>query len=442
MIHTTAPKDAYVAHFREIEAARGGRRAGPLERLRREAIARFAETGFPTAREEDWKYTRLDALARTAFRLPPRGIPGGPEPAGLEAPGWSNRLVLVNGRYAPALSRLPSLPAGASVGSLAEALAADPGIAEAHLGASADLRALPFAALNTAFLDDGVIVRIPDHAIVDEPIHIVFLSRPNGGPTVSHPRVLVLAGRHSQATVVERYAGEGIYFTNAVTEIAAAEGAVIEHCKLERESDRAFHVGIVSAAQSRDSSLTTHAVLLGGELVRNDVTTVLGAEGASCALNGLYMTEGSQHVDNRTLIDHASPHCASNETYKGVLDGRSRAVFNGEIVVRADARQSDAHQLNKNLVLSDEALVWTKPRLRILNNDVRCTHGATVGMLDEDALFYLRSRGLDERGARALLVYAFVSDILTKIKARPLRAELDALVAARLPESMRLAEIA
>ena len=438
MIRTSAPKDAYVAHFRELESARGETGVGPVERLRREAIARFAETGFPTAREEDWKYTNLDALARTAFRLPPREVSGD-----LQAtPGWSSRIVFVNGRHAPGLSRPAALPAGVTVGSLAEALAADPGIAEAHLGSSANLRELPFVALNTAFLDDGVIVRIPDNAIVEEPIHIVFLSRPNGEPSVSHPRVLILAGRHSQATVVERHVGEGIYFTNAVTEIVAAEGAVIEHCKLERESDRAFHVGIVSATQARASSLTTHAVLLGGRLVRNDVTTVLGAEGATCALNGLYMTEGSQHVDNRTLIDHASPHCSSNETYKGVLDGKSRAVFNGEIIVRADARLSDAHQLNKNLVLSDEALIWTKPRLRILNNDVRCTHGATVGMLDEDALFYLRSRGLDARGARALLVYAFVSDILATIKARPLRAELEALVAARLPERLRLEELA
>jgi len=433
----------YLSHFEELERARGPRRDTPLDLLRREAFANFSERGFPTMREEDWKYTNLAPLAKTRFRLAPLGGPNGFARETFERDieeGWGARLVFLNGHFVPGLSLTTTLPPGVVVSSLAEAISADPESVVEHLGSVAGHGESALVALNTAFLRDGACVRIPDGVVVESPIHLVFLSSVHGEPTVCHPRTLIVSGRASRATVVERYAAldDGVSFTNAVTEVVVGEGAVVNHCKVERESPNAFHLASLSARLARSSRFSSHAVLIGGALVRNDVIAVLGEEGAECALNGLYMAEGTQHMDNRTLIDHVRPHCSSQETYKGVLDGRSRAVFNGEIVVRADAQKTDAHQINRNLVLSDEALVNTKPRLRILANDVKCTHGATVGMLDEDALFYLRSRGLTEEAARGLLVYAFASDVIAEIPAAPLRRELQHLVQARLPEPMRM----
>ncbi len=442
MSKATAETAQYISHFEESTRELGARRETPIDLLRKDALARFSERGFPTMREEDWKYTDLAPLAKTRFRLAPPSGPNGLSREALEkglGEGWGTRLVFLNGRFVPALSRAAALPPGVAVSSIVEGIAADPERVAEHLGSAAGHEDFALVALNTAFLRDGACVRVPDGVVVEDPIHLLFLSSVPGEPIVCHPRTLVVAGRNSQVTVVESYAAldGGVAFTNAVTEILAGEGSVVNHCKVERESPKSFHVATLAARVGRSSRFASHAVLIGGGLVRNDVIAVLGEEGASCALNGLYMAEGTQHMDNRTLIDHVRPHCASQETYKGVLDGKSRAVFNGEIIVRADAQKTDAHQINRNLVLSDEALVNTKPRLRILANDVKCTHGATVGMLDEDALFYLRSRGIEETAARGLLVYAFASDVIAEIPARPLRLALQHLVQARLPESMR-----
>lgn len=436
-------KALYLSHFEESERDRGARRETPIDLLRKDGLARFMERGFPTMREEDWKYTSLAPLAKTRFRLATPSGPNGLSRDALEdglGEGWGARLVFLNGRFVPGLSRETLLPQGVAVSSLAEVIAADPERVAEHLGRTAGHHENGLVALNTAFLRDGAFVRVPDGVVVDDPIHLVFLSSVRGEPIVCHPRTLVVAGANSQVTVVESYASldGGVSFTNAVTEVVAGEGAVVNHCKVERESPNAFHLASLAAHQGRSSRFSSHAVLIGGALVRNDVIAVLGEEGAECRLDGLYMTEGTQHMDTRTLIDHVRPHCSSQETYKGVLDGKSRAVFNGEIIVRADAQKTDAHQINRNLVLSDEALVNTKPRLRILANDVKCTHGATVGMLDEDALFYLRSRGIGETTARGLLVYAFASDVIAEIPAKPLRRALQQLVQTRLPESMRL----
>ena len=436
-------RELYLSHFEEMERDRGTHRETSIDLLRKDALARFAERGFPTMRDEDWKYTSLAPLAKTRFRLAPPAGPNGLSRESFERgieEGWGTRLVFLNGHFVPGLSRASALPQGVVVSSLAEAVASDPGRVAEHLGSVAGHEEYPLVALNTAFLGDGAYIRVPDGAVVEVPIHLVFLSSAPGGPTVCHPRTLIVAGPGSQVTVVESYAAldGGVSFTNAVTEVVAGEGAVVNHCKIERENPNAFHLASLAAHQGRSSRFSSHAVLIGGALVRNDVIAVLGDEGAECRLDGLYMAAGTQHMDTRTLIDHVRPHCSSQETYKGVLDGKSRAVFNGEIIVRADAQKTDAHQINRNLVLSDEALVNTKPRLRILANDVKCTHGATVGMLDEDALFYLRSRGIGETAARGLLVYAFASDVIAEIPARPLRRALQQLVQTRLPESMRL----
>jgi Fe-S cluster assembly protein SufD len=274
-------------------------------------------------------------------------------------------------------------------------------------------------------------VSIPKGKVVAEPIHLVFVSTSPGGPTVSHPRNLVLAGVNSQATVVERYVGlGGVYFTNGVTEIVAAENAVLDHYKVQQEGTEAFHVAMQQVRLGRSSNFASHSIALGGGLVRNDVNAVFDAEGGECTLNGLYLAAGRQLIDNHTRIDHARPHCASHELYKGILDGQAQGVFNGKIYVHPDAQKTDAKQTNKTLLLSEDAVINTKPQLEIYADDVKCTHGATIGQLAEEAIFYLRSRGLGRAEARSLLTFAFANDIISRIKVEPLRARLEATLLA------------
>jgi Fe-S cluster assembly protein SufD len=408
-----------------------------LCRMRRAAIDRFVTLGLPTTRMEAWRFTNVAPLAERDFVLAPAGRPGGPSPSVRACAGAArvaSQLVFVNGRYVPALSDTSRLPAGVIVESLGETLPQRAALLESHLARCATFEDRAFIALNTAFTTDGAVVHIPDGAVVDAPIGITYLAETNGTPYVSHPRTLVVAGAHSQAAIVESYAAAtgDLYFTNAVTEIFAGPGARLEHYKLQFESEAALHVGAVAARQGRDSRVTYHSVSLGGALARNDVHVLLEGVGADCALSGLYLVAGRQHVDNDTTIDHASPHSTSLETYKGVLDGASRAVFSGRIVVRQDAQKTVARQTNKNLLLSDDAVVDTKPQLQISADDVKCFHGATVGMLDEDALFYFRSRGVDREDARRILVHAFVSDLVADMKAAAVRERLDGVIRGRL----------
>jgi Fe-S cluster assembly protein SufD len=291
-----------------------------------------------------------------------------------------------------------------------------------------------FTALNTAFLEDGGFVFVPDDTVLDEVVHLIFISAANGEAVVSHPRNLIVLGRRSQLRVVETYVGlaNDLYFTNGVTEIVAGEDSVIDHYKLQRESDRAFHVATTHVSQARYSNFSTHVISLGGRLVRNDISTLMGGEASSCTLNGLYVTREEQHVDNRTNIDHEKPRCNSRQFYKGVLGGKSHGVFNGKILVRADAQQTNATQSNKNLLLTEGAQIDTKPQLEIYADDVKCTHGATIGKIDDEALFYTRSRGIDEESARTLLTYAFASDILRSINIKPIQCQIDLVLLNRL----------
>jgi Fe-S cluster assembly protein SufD len=269
---------------------------------------------------------------------------------------------------------------------------------------------------------------------VAEPIQLVFLTTPSAEPAVAHPRTLILAGINSQAAIIETFAAleDGVYFTNGVTEIVLGEGAVLDHTKVQRESKNAFHIATQQVHQARASNITSHSIALGGGLVRNDVNVVLDAEGCECTLNGLYLANGRQHIDNHTRIDHARPHCASHELYKGILDGKAHGVFNGKIYVHQDAQKTDAKQTNKTLLLSEDAVINSKPQLEIYADDVKCTHGATIGQLDEEAVFYLRSRGVGQEEARSLLTYAFANDIISRIKVEPIRAGLEqALLADR-----------
>jgi Fe-S cluster assembly protein SufD len=436
------PDDLYSASLARFEEKRFAGEPAWLSKIRREAIARFAALGFPGVKNEEWKYTNVGPIARVPFRPANEqaGLEVGPH-TGLLPGGEGARIVFINGRPAPGLSKAAAGPVVAR--SLREALREEPQLLEPHLARHASLEKNAFTALNTAFLEDGAFVRIPRGTIAREPVHLIFLSAADGGePAVSHPRNLILAEPNSQATIIETYIGSGalpegggVYFTNAVTEVVCEEGAVLEHYKVQRESLSAFHVQTIQAAQGRASNFASHNVCFGAALARTDINVLFTAQGSECALNGLFLAGGSQHVDNHTLIDHAKPRCTSRELYKGILDGRSRGVFHGKIIVRPDAQKTDAVQTNKNLLLSREALVNSTPALEILADDVKCRHGSTIGQLDANSLFYLRSRGIGEREARALLTYGFAADLASRIRVPWVREEVEALLGLRLPQA-------
>jgi Fe-S cluster assembly protein SufD len=411
-----------------------------LRAARRKAMARFEQRGFPSPRDEEWRFTPLGALFQSAFV--PAAAAGEPMP-GTVPPFElsfepSTRLVFVNGRYAPSLSTLRAPEAGVSAGSLAEALAARPDRLGFNLARTARYDDHAFRALNTAFLHDGAVVEIPPGIVVEEPLHLLFASAAPDGAIVSHPRVLIVVGENSQVRIIESYVGPDRerYFANAVTEVVVGAGAVVEHTRVQLDGDEAFHIGSTHATLSRQASYTSHVVTFGASISRCDIDVTLAGEGATCTLNGLYLASGRQVSDHHTTIDHARPHCSSHELYKGILGGQARAVFSGKIVVRPDAQKTDAKQTNKTLLLSDDAQINTKPQLEILANDVKCTHGATVGQLSEEALFYLRTRGLGRDEARRMLIHAFVGDVLGRVALEPVRERLDALLGARLGTAM------
>jgi Fe-S cluster assembly protein SufD len=402
-------------------------------------MARFAELGFPTLRDEDWRFTSLAPIVQTPFRLPGDG---GAEAkvedlrSHLFSGAGGCRLVFVDGRYAPDLSSLPELPAGVRIGSLARTLAEAPALVEPHLARYADFHQEAFIAFNTAFLEDGAWVDLPRGTVLDDPVHILYLSTLPAAPTMTHPRTLIVAGEDSQATIVEAFASlaDGVHFSNAVTEMAVGQNAVISHYRIQRESRQAFNVSTLRVQQDRSSSVASHSVLLGGALVRNTIHPVLAGEGGDCLINGLFLAAGQQHMDNYMKVEHASPRCGSRQFFHGILDGRSRGVFHGRIIVHKDAQKTDAKQTNRNLLLSEDAQIDTKPQLEIYADDVKCTHGATIGQIDEDAIFYLRSRGIPEGSARALLLFAFAGESLQRMKVEPIRRHLEALVSQWLPQ--------
>jgi Fe-S cluster assembly protein SufD len=442
MIDVTEEKDLYLSNFALLEKNLNGKEPEWLHRIRKDAAAHFARLGFPNNRNEEWRFTSVAPVAKTPFKLASYQ-PAAPRAETVERfmrGAWAGyRLVFINGQFAEEYSTSQPLAKGVQVSNLANALESDAGGVSSHLARYASYAEHPFIALNTAFIADGAFVNIAKNTVVEKPIHLLFISTGSGEATVSHPRNLIVVGVNSQAKVVESYVGleNEFYFTNEVTEIVADENAVIDHYKLQRESTRAFHIATLQIQQARSTSFSAHSISFGGALVRNDVNAVLDGEGCDCVLNGLYVVAGRQHVDNHTRIDHAKPHCSSRELYKGILDEQSRGVFNGRIIVRPGAQKTDSKQTNKNLLLSEEALVNTNPQLEIYADDVKCTHGATIGQLSADALFYMRSRGIDLGTARNLLTYAFASDITGRIKLEAVRAELEKTLFARLPQDQK-----
>ncbi|MCI0591095.1 MAG: Fe-S cluster assembly protein SufD [Gammaproteobacteria bacterium] len=440
------PVERYLAEFARVKTTLAGAANPPLQQARKSALARFAKSGFPTRRDENWKYTDISAIEKRTFK-PAEPSHDGIARDRIDAVRFNalecHELVFINGHFSKALSRKPTLPKGVIVDTLASALEHRGGEHLEHLSQYANDGANSFAALNTAFMADGAYINLSANARVDHPIHLLFLSTEQDDALMNHPRNLVILGEQAELTVIESYIGlDGAKnFTNTVTEVALGRGAVIEHYKLQQEGFMSYHIGSLHIRQSRDSRVYSHSISLGGAIARNDIHTVLAEEGAEVILHGLYMASNRQHVDNHTRIDHMSPRTQSVELYKGVLDGHARGVFNGKVVVHEGAVKTDARQSNNNLLLSDTAEVDTKPELEIYADDVKCSHGATVGQLDKDALYYLRTRAIDEDAASSLLTYAFAGDVIHHIKFAPIRARLEQVVIRRLPNMDRIRDI-
>ena len=405
---TQSATERYLAQYRAF--AGNGASGAPawLRDLREQAIARFAASGFPTTRQEQWRFTNVAPIAETPFTL--------------SAVRWD----------------VGQLSPGVVVTTLGEALLRSPELVRQHLGRYASSAANPFTALGTAFLADGILVHVPDRTVVDTPIRLSCSIPAGTTRPMIHPRLLVILGREAQARVVELYEGDApdTSLTNAVTEIVLGEGARLDHCRVQRQGERGYHVATSQSSQARDSRLVFTTVTLGASLTRHDVNGVLDGSGTYLVLNGLSVVSGHQHVDYHTTIEHAQPHAESHEYFNGVFDGESHGVFNGRIIVRPGAQRTDSKQTNNNLLLSRDARADSQPQLEIYADDVKCTHGSTVGPVDETALFYLRSRGVGEVAARGLLTYGFVAEILDRIEIPEVRKMLDH----ELRERFRVAE--
>ncbi len=443
MTQVAREKEKYFSAYKLLAQAREGRDPAWLMNLRERAGAAFESLDFPTTRDEEWKYTNVAPILKTPYRQVfdlDAQEPTVDEIAPFTfAESRHSQLVFVNGLFSRKLSNLTALPAGVVVSNLAEIPAEHANVARGHLAAYADYHDETFTALNTASINDGAFVYIPNGKVVETPIHLLFISTAEE-PVASHPRVLIAAGAGAIATVIESYVslGEDVYFTNAVTEVVAREGSVVTHYRLQEESERAFHVATTQVHQERGSNYTSYAISLGGQIARHDLNVALTDEHIETTIDGLYIVTGRQHTDNHTTIDHQRPHSVSHQLYKGILDGRSRAVFNGKVFVREGALLTDARQLNKNLLLSPDATVNTKPQLEIFADDVKCSHGATVGQLEDEELFYLSSRGLSPERARALLTFGFAEDVIRRIKLKSAREQLDRIVLDKLHQSLEV----
>jgi Fe-S cluster assembly protein SufD len=414
-------------------------RGGPrwLEDLRGRAASRSAALGIPTTREEEWRFTSVAPIAATEFLPAPAMTVRPGQLASLLYADAPVRVTVVNGRFSSELTRADGLPRGVRIGSLAAAITDHPDVVQRYFGQVAEFGARHFVALNTAFVQDGAFVYVPEGVALEVPIQLLFVSSADGVPAVSHPRVLIVAGAGSQVRIVESYAGAaGTYLTNTVSEIFVGENAIVDHYKVQQETFEAFHVGSLHVHTARSSTFSSHSFSVGGRLVRNDVVAILDGEGGDCTLNGLYLADRERLIDNHTQIDHAKPHCGSHEVYKGILGGKAKAVFNGKIIVRPDAQKTDAKQTNRALLLSDDATINTKPQLEIFADDVKCTHGAAIGQLDDDAIFYLRTRGLTFAEARDMLIHAFAGQILERVKVEPLRQALETELFAQLARDL------
>ncbi len=415
--------------------------------LRRAGIERFRSVGFPSNKVEMWRHTNVAPIARTEFE-PGEAAELNPEvvkPFLFGAPASAVELVFINGHYSKQHSRLGSLPSGVKVGTIAEQIKSGSQTLEQHLGQLADIQQNPFVALNTSFIRDGAFVHVSENTHYETAIHLVFISTGSAVATMSHPRVVIVIDANVRATVVESYVGtgNGVYLTNAVTEITLGANSELDHCRIQEETLDAFHVSTTQARLAKNANLVSHSASLGGKLTRNDLNVILQGERAHATLNGLVLIDGDQHCDNHTLLHHAAPNCPSHELYKHVLSGKSSGVFRGKILVQREAQKTDSKQTSKSLLLSDDAYMNSQPALEIYADDVKCTHGSTTGPVDEDMIFYLRTRGVSLEAARHLLSYAFAADVTRRIRVAPVRERLESMMARRegLPEDLRITDL-
>ncbi len=418
---------SYVEQFGTFSADGGS--AGPawLPRVRADAMERFRALGFPTMKNEGWHFTNVAPIAEREFAPMAPAAALAPDALRDLSIDGEIRVAFVNGRLHEGLSDVSTLPPGVTLLPIGQAWREQPALLEQHLTRVARFDEQAFVALNTAFMRDGAVLHVAAGVVLDRPVHLLHVATASAAGGVAYPRHLVVLAPNADVTLVESYAAlqDGEYFTNAVTEAVLDDGARLRHYRLERESERAFHVGMVAVRQARDTTYRSFSFAVGGSLARVNIHTRLAGAGASAILDGLYMLDGTQHVDHQTRIDHVAPHCTSHEVYKGILDGRSHGVFNGQVFVEPEAQKTDGKQENNNLLLSDHARIDTKPQLEIFADDVKCTHGATVGRLDEVSLFYMKSRGIPAARARTLLTYAFAASVLQGVALDPLRERLE-----------------
>ena len=422
---------AWVEKFKTFEASLNGQASQPIHQVRKAAISHFEQVSLPTSAYEAWKTVNTSLLTQPDFALPPTHNQGDVSIETLSPYVLSDtiQLVFINGHFAKDLSDIGDLPSGVRVESLALTLAQTPNAITDQLSHNVGSEPNPFTTLNTAFMHDGAFVHIANNTICDRPIHLLFFSQ-SETPSASHPRNLIIAEDNTQLTLIETYAGtkEQTYLTNSVTEFIAGNNAQVDHYKLELETLQSFHIANQHAQLGRSTNVTSHAFSIGGAFVRNDVSAYLGGEGCEATVNGLYLLEGKQHIDNYTLLEHAEPHCPSHELYKGILGDTSRAIFRGKIHVHQKAQRTDAYQQNENILLSDDARVNTKPQLEIYADDVKCSHGAIVGQLNDDALFYLQARGISKTESRNMLLKAFADDIADRVKVDTLRQHIETII--------------
>ncbi|NWF90167.1 MAG: Fe-S cluster assembly protein SufD [Ignavibacteriaceae bacterium] len=439
MENTLDIKKIYLSHFADFEHSLNGGKSHPIHQLRKSAISNFSELQFPTTKEEEWKYTNISPLLKHSFE-PAKRIFKDTE---IKVNHYlfdkmeHSLIVFVNGFYSKELSKIKDLPRGVIIKSLADAIKEDHPIVNQHLGKYADFKNHIFTSLSSAFVQDGAFIYVPDGKVVEDPIHILFLTFAGKNKIFIQPRNLFVAGKNSQSAIIEHFASlakDDIYFSNSVTEIVTEENAFLDHIKLQEESVQAFHIGRMDVHQERNSNFVSHLISFGADISRNDFNSRFNGEGGESMLNGLFLVEGNQLFDAHTLIDHAKPHCNSHEHYKGILTDSSRGVFNGKVIVRKDAQKTNAFQENNNIILSDNALVNTKPQLEIFADDVKCSHGATIGQLDNDAMFYLKSRGIGDDKAKAILIHAFASDVVRYIKVNPVRDYIEGILKSKFHE--------
>ena len=440
----------HLSNFHRFEKETNGEGTLPwLDALRRRGMSRFEAVGFPSPTDEHWRHTQLGPIVRTQFELAGGEVTHAAADAARDFAFGRDavcELVFVNGHYNEALSQLGKLPRGVVVKSLAAAMEGDDAnVISKHLGRYADIEANPFVALNTGFIRDGAFLLLPRGAAIEQPIHLLFIDTGSATPTISHPRILVVAEDNAEFTLVRSFigAGGGRNLTNVLTEVVAGQDCRIDDTTLQQESEESFHVSTLQVKLQRNSNFVSQSATLGGRVTRNDLNCVLAGEAAEATLNGLVIIGGEQHCDNHTLLDHAAPNCPSHELYKHVLNDKASGVFKGKILVRQAAQKTNSKQTSKSLLLSDEAVMNSQPALEIYADDVKCTHGSTTGPVDEDMVFYLRTRGVGLAEARHLLTYAFAADITRRIRIEPVRRRLENYMAAQagLPQDLRITDL-